>query len=59
LNADGAGEVLAGLAPLGEVGVERLKAFFEVDKERQLLVTVEDVKTGKRLLEKAAVVKLH
>lgn len=59
LNANGAGQTLAPLIPPGQPGSERLKAAFEVDQERRLLVTVTDMETRKPLLEKVAVVTLH
>jgi molecular chaperone DnaK (HSP70) len=59
LNADGANEILAPLSPPGQPGPERLKALFEVDKERRLLVTVTDIEMKKILLEKALVTTLR
>jgi molecular chaperone DnaK (HSP70) len=52
-------EVLAELMPPGQPGLERLKASFEVDKERQLLVTVVDIESKKTLLDKAVVAALR
>ncbi len=59
LNPNGAEQLLAHLSPPGQPGTKRLKAAFQVDQERQLLVTVTDLKTNKTLLKKAPVTTLR
>jgi molecular chaperone DnaK (HSP70) len=58
LNDSDGGRVIANLSPLGEVGSDRIKVFFQVDCDRQLKITVLDLLTKLNLLEDMPVVKL-
>jgi hypothetical protein len=49
---------VAHLEPVGETGIDRIQAQFEVNEQRVLVVTVKDLLTGKMLVEKGAIVKL-
>lgn len=51
-------KVIAKLDPLGQVGSDRLKVFFQVDEKRTLRITVLDLLTKQKLLEDVAVVQL-
>jgi molecular chaperone DnaK (HSP70) len=59
LNEAIADHSLAHLIPAGVPGEERLKASFTVDENRQLRVTVFDLKTGQELLQDAIVTALR
>lgn len=59
LNGEGSDQILAELLPPGQPGPDRLKALFEVDRDRQLLVTVTDIENNKTLLKKALVSTLR
>jgi molecular chaperone DnaK (HSP70) len=52
-------DAIARLKPKGSPGKDRLKAAFAVDDRRQLRVTVNDLKTGKNLLQNAVVATLR
>jgi molecular chaperone DnaK (HSP70) len=58
LNDSDRGRVIAKLDPLGEVGSDRVKVFFQVDRDRQLRITVFDLLTKQNLLEDIPVVQL-
>ena len=49
---------LAHLNPPGKVGIDRISVEFEVDWQRVLLATVQDVVTGKILISRRAIAKL-
>lgn len=48
---------VAHLNPPGELGVDRIEVYFEVDSKRALLATVTDLITGKVLVEKKSLAK--
>jgi molecular chaperone DnaK (HSP70) len=50
--------VIAQLNPLGQVGSDRIRVFFQVDQKRTLRITVLDLLTKKNLLEDVPVVDL-
>lgn len=50
---------LARLDPSGEIGVDRLEVYFEVDERRILLATVKDLLTGQVLVNRGSVAKLY
>lgn len=58
LNDSDRGRVIAKLDPLGEIGSDRVKVFFQVDRDRQLRITVFDLQTKQNLLENIPVVQL-
>ncbi len=49
---------IAHLNPLGQIGRDRLTISFEIDERRRLLVTIVDLLTHKKLIERQAIVKL-
>ncbi len=58
LNDSDRGRVIAKLDPLGEIGSDRIKVFFQVERDRQLRITVLDLLTNQNLLENMPVVQL-
>ncbi len=50
---------IARLEPPGELGRDRLKVSFEVNEQRILLATVEDLLAGETLVERGAIAKLR
>ncbi len=50
---------LARLDPSGEIGVDRIEVYFEVDERRILLATVKDLLTGQVLVNRGSVAKLQ
>lgn len=58
LNDSDRGRVIAKLDPLGEIGSDRIMVFFQVDRDRQLIITVLDLLTKQNLLEDMPVVQL-
>ena len=58
LNDQGAGRTIAKLNPLGSPGTDRIRVLFQVDRDRTLRITVEDILTGVTLLEDRPVVQL-
>jgi molecular chaperone DnaK (HSP70) len=50
---------VAHLEPPGEVGVDRISVYFEVDAQRTLLATVKDLLTGKVLVDRGAIALLE
>ena len=56
-DRDGA-RTIAQLVPPGYPGSDRIKVFFQVDAERFLKMTVEDLLTNQTLLENQPVVQL-
>ena len=50
---------VAHLEPPGEVGVDRISVYFEVDTQRTLLATVKDLLTGKVLVDRSAIALLE
>ncbi|MBD2627671.1 Hsp70 family protein [Trichormus variabilis] len=50
---------VARLNPPGEVGVDRISVFFEVDFRRTLLATVKDLLTGEVLVNRVAIYKIN
>jgi hypothetical protein len=56
-DRDGA-RSLAKLDPLGMPGVDRIRLSFEVDRDRILRVTVEDLLVDRILLENCAIAQL-
>ena len=58
LNDTGSGRTIAQLAPLGVPGSDRIRVLFEVDRDRTLRLTVEDILTGDTLLTNQPVVQL-
>lgn len=49
---------VAHLTPPGQVGIDRISVEFEVNEQRVLLATVQDLVTGSILVEKGAIAKL-
>lgn len=58
LNDRAGARTVAQLNPLGQPGSDRVKIFFQVDRECTLRITVDDLLTGERLLNDQAVVQL-
>ena len=58
LNDTGSGRTIAQLTPLGVPGSDRIRVLFEVDRDRTLRLTVEDILTGDTLLTNQPVVQL-
>ena len=58
LNDTGAGRTIAKLDPLGVPGSDRIRVQFEVDRDRTLRITVDDILTGNTLVEGQPVVQL-
>ncbi|MEB3831417.1 Hsp70 family protein [Phormidium sp. CCY1219] len=58
LNDKEGARSIAELDPPGNPGSDRVKVFFQVDEQRFLRITVEDLLTDRTLLEDKAVVKL-
>ena len=58
LNEQGEGRTIAKLDPLGAPGTDRIRVLFQVDRERTLCITVEDILTGATLLNNRPVVTL-
>ncbi|MEM6519240.1 MAG: Hsp70 family protein [Cyanobacteria bacterium P01_C01_bin.70] len=58
LNDTGAGRTIAKLEPLGAPGSDRIRVQFEVDGDRTLRITVDDILTGNTLVENKPVVRL-
>jgi molecular chaperone DnaK (HSP70) len=52
------GKAIAQLNPLGQIGSDRIKVFFQVDESRTLCITVQDLLTSQMLLENVPVVQL-
>ncbi|MBD2066840.1 Hsp70 family protein [Leptolyngbya sp. FACHB-671] len=50
---------VAHLNPPGQVGIDRVSVQFEVNEQRVLVATVEDLLTGKVLVNKGAIAKLQ
>ncbi|MEL6442082.1 MAG: Hsp70 family protein [Cyanobacteria bacterium J06621_8] len=59
LNDREGARTIAQLDPLGYPGSDRLQLLFDVDWERQLLITVNDLVTGESLLTNYIVAKLN
>ena len=57
-NFSGDANCIAHLNPLGQLGRDRLTLSFEIDERRRLLVTIVDLLTHKKLMERQAIVKL-
>ncbi|ELS33615.1 MULTISPECIES: Hsp70 family protein [Pseudanabaena] len=51
-------KAIAKLDPLGQMGSDRIKVFFQVDEKRTLRITVQDLLTKKNLLDDVSVVQL-
>lgn len=51
-------KAIAKLDPLGQMGSDRIKVFFQVDEKRTLRITVRDLLTKKNLLDDVSVVQL-
>jgi molecular chaperone DnaK (HSP70) len=58
LNDREGARTIAQLDPLGFPGSDRVRVLFQVDGDRLLRITVEDILTGNRLLDNEAVVRL-
>lgn len=58
LNDQGSGRTIARLDPPGAPGTDRIRILFQVDRDRTLRITVEDILTGATLLENQSVVTL-
>jgi molecular chaperone DnaK (HSP70) len=58
LNDTGAGRTIAKLDPPGVPGNDRIRVQFEVDRDRTLRITVDDILTGNTLVNRQAVVQL-
>jgi molecular chaperone DnaK (HSP70) len=58
LNDTGAGRTIAKLDPPGVPGNDRIRVQFEVDRDRTLRITVDDILTGNTLVENQPVVQL-
>jgi hypothetical protein len=50
---------LARLNPPGQVGVDRVTVQFEVNEQRSLVATVQDLLTNSVLVERVAIAKLR
>jgi len=59
LNDSDTGRVIAPLDPVGEVGTDRIKVLLEIDAQRTLVMTVIDLLTQKKLMQKQPVIKLQ
>lgn len=59
LNEEAAAKRLAALIPAGVVGEDRVKAVFNVDAQRQLRLTVTDLKTRKVLIDQVTIARLR
>ena len=59
LNDRDGGRTIAKLEPLGNPGSDRLKLLFDVDSQRYLRITVEDLLTQETLLNNYIVVQLN
>ncbi|MFN3925893.1 MAG: Hsp70 family protein [Pseudanabaenaceae cyanobacterium] len=59
LNDTDTGRTIAKLDPLGQVGVDRIKVEFRIDRQRTLVITVTDLLTKKVLLQNQPVIKLQ
>jgi hypothetical protein len=51
-------QVISPLNPLGQPGSDRLKVIFQVDAQRTLRISIEDILTKQLILDNQAVVKL-
>ncbi|WP_414530431.1 Hsp70 family protein [Nodularia chucula] len=58
LNDQGTAKTIAKLTPLGYPGSDRIKVLFQVDEQRFLRITVEDLLTNETLLENQLVAQL-
>ncbi|MGF1523239.1 MAG: Hsp70 family protein [Leptolyngbyaceae cyanobacterium] len=58
LNEQGEGRTIARLNPPGAPGTDRIRVLFQVDRDRTLRITVEDILTGATLLNDRPVVTL-
>jgi molecular chaperone DnaK (HSP70) len=58
LNDTGTGRTIAKLDPPGVPGNDRIRVQFEVDRDRTLRITVDDILTGNTLVENKPVVQL-
>ncbi len=58
LNDSDRGRAIATLFPLGQMGSDRIKVSFQVDKTRTLRITVKDLLTNQTLLQNISVVQL-
>lgn len=58
LNDQGDGQTIAKLEPPGSPGSDRIRVLFQVDSDRTLRITVEDMLTGNTLLADQPVVDL-
>ncbi len=58
LNDRQGARTIAQLNPPGFPGTDRVRVLFQVDRDRQLRITVEDILTGETLLTNQVVVKL-
>ncbi|MBF2036616.1 MAG: Hsp70 family protein [Leptolyngbyaceae cyanobacterium T60_A2020_046] len=58
LNDTATGKTIARLTPPGAPGSDRIRVFFQVDRDRTLRITVEDLLTGDTLLSNQPVVTL-
>ena len=58
LNDKDGARTIAQLTPLGYPGSDRIKIFFEVDEQRFLRITVEDLLTAETLMENQLVAQL-
>ncbi len=59
VNSEQAAALLARLLPPGQPGEDRVKAVFQVNERRQLELSVFDLKTGKTLIDSAALATLR
>ncbi|MGB5975293.1 MAG: Hsp70 family protein, partial [Nodosilinea sp.] len=58
LNDREGARTIARLDPPGFPGSDRVQVMFQVDRDRQLRITVEDILTGNKLMDNEAVVRL-
>ncbi|MBR8837179.1 MAG: Hsp70 family protein [Stigonema ocellatum SAG 48.90 = DSM 106950] len=58
LNEKDGARTIAHLTPLGYPGSDRIKVFFQIDSERFLRITVEDLLTAETLMENQLVAQL-
>ncbi len=58
LNDRDGSRTIARLAPLGAPGSDRIRVLFQVDRDRTLRITVEDILTGETLLQNCPAVQL-
>lgn len=59
LESDRQEVCVAHLDPPGQIGVDRISVWFEVNEQRTLIATVKDLLTGEKLVDQGAIAKLQ